>query len=875
MALEPLKADLNIIQELVIPSLDDDLNVIQKLDDEPNDVGGLTAAELKAKFDKAGNLIKDYINDSLLPGVSDTVAEAEVRAAAEQERVANENTRITNEEARESTETERQSSETTRQSNETARQSAESQRAANETARVTAESGRAAAEAARVTAESRRQTAESQRQTNETARQANETQRQSNESARQASEAAREAAEQARANETAGIVAQATAQAQAAGSSAASAGGSAAQAAASASAAELAREQAATSAGSAAVSASAAEQSENGAYLSEQAAAGSQTAAAGSAALSQSWAVGGTGTREGEDTNNAKYYAEHAREIVGGDFVTMDHLIAAVKNSMEAVDSVLSSSLTTAIREHDDSSSAHSERFGYIEEQVENLGAYLEQSALTFDSSPTSGSTNPVTSGGVKTALDRKQNTLTFDSTPISGSTNPVTSGGVFSALEALVGAVGNVFLPGDVRYTVRATLGEQYALCNGDKVTRDEAPGYYDAMLNNLGGVYNRWLQATDISTPHAVDDGEVLTALAYDEKNSILYGITSYPSPSMTSYKLHALYASTDDGKTWAYKATTPKMSYAGLFCFLVVDGVVLIIQNGRMYSSGAFNQNWFLSYWSGQEIIDGGNFGEGYLVDSYVTGPVDNDGTPGVYFMGARTSRTYNTIVTAFQVKDGAAAKINSFTASSALSAYSTAYLTYFPAANRFVGLSEAGIVILDLIGIVTAGKTLVNACTVLNGQYTSYSYTMPFVMDDAVYVVTKTFGVKVTQSNIAEKTFTVLYSGSSNKTATIYGAKRLASGEFLLVGTISAIISEESQISALADYEICSSSLLITTTPSAFLLSRPTVIGETDETFKVYIGVEISPADPLSVLQLGFTLPKINADSAMNVFVKIKE
>jgi hypothetical protein len=33
--------------------LTDDLNVIQKLDDEPNDVGGLSAAELKAKFDEA------------------------------------------------------------------------------------------------------------------------------------------------------------------------------------------------------------------------------------------------------------------------------------------------------------------------------------------------------------------------------------------------------------------------------------------------------------------------------------------------------------------------------------------------------------------------------------------------------------------------------------------------------------------------------------------------------------------------------------------------------------------------------------------------------------------------------------------------------
>ena len=59
-----------------------------------------------------------------------------------------------------------------------------------------------------------------------------------------------------------------------------------------------------------------------------------------------------------------------------------------------------------------------------------------KQEKLTFDSTPTSGSTNPVTSGGVKAALDLKQNNLVFDSVPTSGSTRPVTSGGVKAALD-------------------------------------------------------------------------------------------------------------------------------------------------------------------------------------------------------------------------------------------------------------------------------------------------------------------------------------------------------------------------------------------------------------------------------------------------------
>jgi hypothetical protein len=40
----------------------DDLNIIAALNDEPNAVGGLTAAELKAKFDAASLALQKFIN---------------------------------------------------------------------------------------------------------------------------------------------------------------------------------------------------------------------------------------------------------------------------------------------------------------------------------------------------------------------------------------------------------------------------------------------------------------------------------------------------------------------------------------------------------------------------------------------------------------------------------------------------------------------------------------------------------------------------------------------------------------------------------------------------------------------------------------------
>lgn len=65
---------------------------------------------------------------------------------------------------------------------------------------------------------------------------------------------------------------------------------------------------------------------------------------------------------------------------------------------------------------------------------------------VDIDTTPTQNSSNPITSGGVYTALQGKQNTLTFDSTPTQSSTNPVTSGGVYAALPWIDTATGDIY---------------------------------------------------------------------------------------------------------------------------------------------------------------------------------------------------------------------------------------------------------------------------------------------------------------------------------------------------------------------------------------------------------------------------------------------
>lgn len=105
-----------------------DMKIISALDDEPNDVGGLTAAALKAKFDEGGEAIKRYLNDTLIPAVVADGATEAAREQAETERRASEISRRHHEEQRVQAETGRQNSEHARVIAEQTRQSAENAR---------------------------------------------------------------------------------------------------------------------------------------------------------------------------------------------------------------------------------------------------------------------------------------------------------------------------------------------------------------------------------------------------------------------------------------------------------------------------------------------------------------------------------------------------------------------------------------------------------------------------------------------------------------------------------------------------------------------------------------------------------------------------
>lgn len=63
---------------MAIEKFNKNMAIIASLDDEPNDVGGMTSAELKNKFDEGGKAIQTYMNETLIPALENLGVETAV-----------------------------------------------------------------------------------------------------------------------------------------------------------------------------------------------------------------------------------------------------------------------------------------------------------------------------------------------------------------------------------------------------------------------------------------------------------------------------------------------------------------------------------------------------------------------------------------------------------------------------------------------------------------------------------------------------------------------------------------------------------------------------------------------------------------------------
>lgn len=423
------------VTAVALPTFDDDVSNIQKLDDEPNDVGGMTSAQLKAEFDKAGETIADYINDTLIPAVLAQDSTEEARQLAEGERVTNEIERVSNENARSAAETSRSTAEASRVNAETARVTAETNRQASE-------SGRSSAEQARATAETGRANAEETRVSNESARIDAEAGRVSAESFRVTRESARTSAESGRA----------TAEGERATAEAARASAESDRASAETTRADnestrvsneqtrVSNEQTRVSNESGRISA---EQTRQTNEAVRQAAETGYIAQARDAAEdSEAWAVGqrgGTDVPSSDETyhNNARYWAGQAQQAAGGGVTSFNGRSGAVtpaSGDYTAAMVGLGNVPNVATNDQTPTYAAASTLEALTSGEKLSVALGKLKKAVSDLISHLADATRHITAAE-RTAWSAKQNALTFDSAPTSGSGNPVTSGGVFTAI--------------------------------------------------------------------------------------------------------------------------------------------------------------------------------------------------------------------------------------------------------------------------------------------------------------------------------------------------------------------------------------------------------------------------------------------------------
>lgn len=268
------------------------MSQLQKITDEQMDAVGVVSApdvltgtpsENKNVFDK---MVRQLIAPAYNRAVDaiDAINQTETGIqAAEAVRVAAENGRVQAESSRAVAETQRSQAEQARTERESAREAAEQLRSTQETARVQAENSRISAEQERNSAESARASAEAARISAEQGRLSQEELRRQAEQERVSKEEARNAAESARASAESGR-------------------GEAERERVSAETARTLAEQERVQAENRR------EDQETG-YIAQ---------AKDGALSAKSWAVGGTGTRAGEDTNNAQFWAQQAAGAAGG-----------------------------------------------------------------------------------------------------------------------------------------------------------------------------------------------------------------------------------------------------------------------------------------------------------------------------------------------------------------------------------------------------------------------------------------------------------------------------------------------------------------------------------------------------------------------------
>lgn len=121
------------------------------------------------------------------------------------------------------------------------------------------------------------------------------------------------------------------------------------------------------------------------------------------------------------------------------DGTTSTATVNNVASSVSATNDAKGQKIDTTYEKIADASNVHTS----LQNSINGLSS-SKQDKMTFDSTPTANSTNPVTSGGVKTALDKKADTSSLKTVATSGSYNDLTDRPTIPTVPTKVSAFTN-----------------------------------------------------------------------------------------------------------------------------------------------------------------------------------------------------------------------------------------------------------------------------------------------------------------------------------------------------------------------------------------------------------------------------------------------
>jgi len=320
-------------------------------------------------------------------------------------------------------------------------------------------------------------------------------------------------------------------------------------------------------------------------HLEEYTQQAAEQAARSASTYAESWAVGGTGTREGEDTNNAKYWSEQARGAVTG--VTSfngrtgavvpaasDYTAAQIKRSGGTVESALQSvesvnmNQDTRLTGLESTVAGHGPRITAAENSIGSQGTRLttaEGDIDALESRATTAESNITTLQNNK--VDMTTPLLNFDDT----ATDPLTDDGALANALTALGILSDVIPSGGGLLYLKKALTEY-----GKKVR---------TLASNNPKYAMKYITVSNFQIADGTQSSPATATVNLEDYGitGSIWSVTAY----IGSYLLPYINASTGAQRTWVSKIsgkivtitnTTSGWGSATLYFFVISTGTTV---------------------------------------------------------------------------------------------------------------------------------------------------------------------------------------------------------------------------------------------------------------------------------------------------------